>query len=301
MAVLVCGTLVTDAQGQELAEHGSSLFPVACYHDHISETPVPWHWHPEWEALVVTAGAVRVSVNGESHIIQSGGGVFINAGALHECQSAGEGSCTLRSLVFHPRLVGGSVDSILWQKYVEPLLSDPGLTCVCFQDRSEWEREAAETIARCWTLCAEEEAGFEFLVRQQLSHLVFLLYQNRPAQDKPLSQKSQREGERVKVMLQYIQENLTGELTLAHIARSASISKNECLRCFRDMLGSTPIRYLQELRIQHAAERLLNTGDSISEIAAACGFQEMSYFAKLFRRAKGCTPREYRKNNIEPR
>lgn len=299
MAVLACGELVTDARGQELAEHGSSLFPVACYNDHISERPVPWHWHPELEAVVVTAGAVRVAVNGEAHVLKAGEGAFINGEALHACLSAGSGECILRSVVFHPRLVGGGVDSILWQKYVEPLTADPSLACVCLRGTAAWEREAVEAISLCWTLCAEEKAGFEFEARDRLSRLIFLLAQNCPPAEKTPGEKALRDGERIKTMLHYIQGHYSGRVTLADIARSANLSENECLRCFHSTIGSTPIRYLQELRIQRAAELLAATGRKVSDIGAACGFQEMSYFAKLFREKKGCTPAAYRRTRRE--
>lgn len=42
-----------DPQGRELTVHGSSLFPVACYHDDLANEIIPWHWHREWEAFVV--------------------------------------------------------------------------------------------------------------------------------------------------------------------------------------------------------------------------------------------------------
>ncbi len=96
-------------------------------------------------------------------------------------------------------------------------------------------------------------------------------------------------------MLQFVQEHIQEELTISSIAQSAAISESECLRCFREMLGTTPIRYVRQLRIQRAAELLESTGLKIAEIAALCGFQEMSYFSKTFREAKGCTPKEYRR------
>lgn len=59
MALNKCKAAATDEQGRELAAHGTPLFPVACYHDDLRETPVPWHWHEECEALVIEAGAAR--------------------------------------------------------------------------------------------------------------------------------------------------------------------------------------------------------------------------------------------------
>ena len=74
------------------------------------------------------------------------------------------------------------------------------------------------------------------------------------------------------------------------------MSESECLRCFRAMLGTTPIQYVKQLRIQKAAELLLSTGRRVADIAAQCGFQDASYFTRTFREHRGCSPAEYRRN-----
>ena len=104
-----------------------------------------------------------------------------------------------------------------------------------------------------------------------------------------------RDSERTKVMLQYIQEHYSEEISLLKIAESAHICESECLRCFRNVIGYSPIQYVKQLRIQKAAEMLLCTNWKISNIGQKCGFQEMSYFAKTFRELKGCTPNAFRK------
>ena len=294
MALSPCGSVVTDRQGRELLEHGTPLFPVACYHDNINEMNVSWHWHDELEVLVVETGNARVAVNGTERIVKRGGGCFINTGALHGVWPEGTEICRLRSVVFHPRLVGGSVDSILWQKYLEPLLSGSCCSCVYFTNTAGWEGEALRAIREAWQLCVAEGTGFEFETRERLSRLILLLFQNCPAREKKPSEKALRDGRRIKLMLQYIQERYGEELTLGKIAQSAAVSENECLRCFRGMIGYTPMQYVRQVRIQKAAELLAATDRKISDIGGACGFQEMSYFAKTFREMKGCTPKEYR-------
>lgn len=295
MALSVCGSASIDGQGREQVEHGTALFPVACYYDNISEEAVSWHWHDELEVLLIDAGAARISANGTDCIVRQGEGLFINAGVLHGAWPEGNGPCRLRSVVFHPRLVGGSVDSILWQKYVEPLLSDPCRPWVCLSSSQEWEQAALEAIQGAWQAGVSETEGFEFTVREQLSRLIFLLAKRCPGTEKTPSEKALRDGNRIKPMLQYIQEHYGEELTLAKIAGSAAVSKTECLRCFHTMVGSTPIQYVKQVRVQKAAELLASTDRKISDIGSACGFQEMSYFSKIFRELKGCTPQQFRK------
>ena len=150
-------------------------------------------------------------------------------------------------------------------------------------------------IQEAWQACVFETEGFEFTVRERLSRLIFLLAKNCPKTEKRPSEKALRDGERIKAMLRYIQGHYAEELTLAKIAQSAAVSKNECLRCFQSMIGSTPIQYVKQIRIQKAAELLASTDRKISDIGMECGFQEMSYFAKTFRELKGCTPGAFRR------
>ena len=95
-------------------------------------------------------------------------------------------------------------------------------------------------------------------------------------------------------MLQYIEAHLADTIEITDIAETAGISISECLRCFKHSIGTTPIQYVKQLRIQKAAELLTYTTLSITEVALECGFQEMSYFLKTFRQAHGCTPTEFR-------
>lgn len=298
MGSQICSATM-DAQKRELVVHGSPLFPVGCYHDDISEQTVPWHWHEELEAVVVTTGAAEVSAGGERRTVRQGEGFFINSGILHSVWPAEPGECRLHSLVFHPRLVGGSLDSIFWQGYLEPLLSDADRNRICWLDSAmPWHQEALEAVENGWQACANELPGYEFTVREALSRLIFLLVDHCPVTPKKLSEKAVRDAKRIKTMLQYIGSNYGEALTTADIARCAAISESECLRCFRAMVGTTPIQYVKQLRIQKAAELLAGSQEKIADIGALCGFQEMSYFAKSFRAVKGCTPSQYRKDHL---
>lgn len=293
MALSICLPLATDPLGREMTVHGTALFPVACYHDDLERMGVPWHWHEELEVLTVEAGTVRVRVSGGEYILRQGEGVFINTGVLHGVWALEPGTCRLHSIVFHHRLIGGSVDSIFWQKYLEPILGDPSRGCVPFA-QAPWEQEAINAIEKAWKATVRESEGYEFAVREQLSQLIFLLSRHTSAAQKCPTAKRQRDGERMKAMLQYIQAHMAEELTLPSIAASANISPNEALRCFRNVVGASPIQYVRLLRLQKAAGLLLSTDLPISDIAYQCGFQEMSYFAKTFRQWQGCTPSRYR-------
>lgn len=296
MAISACGSR-TDQQGMELVQHGTALFPAACYLDDPVRNPVPWHWHAELEAGIVTEGSAVIAAGTGRFPLERGTGFFIASGVLHTALAHGQGECRLHSVVFHPRLVGGSIDSVFWQNYIQPLLAEDAPKCVLFGPSEPWHREALLSIEAAWDACAEETPGYDLRMRDALSRLAFLLCRHRPAEGKPLPEKALRDEGRVKQMLRFIQEHYGQEIGIAAIAKSAAISESECLRCFRATIGVPPTRYLKQFRVQRAAELLVSTPWSAAEVGAQCGFQDASYFSKTFRQLKGCTPSAYRREH----
>lgn len=293
MALSLCDIKI-NGQGRELLEHGTALFPIACYHDDLIKEDVPWHWHDEWEAIIVTEGTAVVAAGTEKYIVKQGEGLFINAGILHSVWYQDCSACRLHSIVFHPRLIGGSMDSIFWQNYIHPLLRNPILKSIHFNDSKAWHQEAIQAIESAWQSCVTEPFGYEFQVRSELSQLILHLSNYHPAITRQPSEKTLRNSERIKIMLQFIQEHYSSQINVSMIANAAMISESECLRCFRHTIGTSPIQYLKQFRIQKAAELLIARNDKIAAIGEQCGFQDTSYFIKSFRELKKCTPTEYR-------
>ena len=119
MALNISCNIVASEKGRELVQHGSALFPIACYAEDLSSYSVAWHWHEEFEFILAALGPIHVDVNKTRLTLQTGQGVFINSGALHAVEPA-EGRALLHSGVFQPRLVGG-MDTVFWQKLIRPV------------------------------------------------------------------------------------------------------------------------------------------------------------------------------------
>ena len=163
MAISQCGT-ATAEDGQELLRHGTALFPAACYRDALTRRPLPWHWHEELEAGILLSGAAELAAGGARFSLAAGDAFFVNTGVPHSLRGAPEGA--LRSLCFHPRLVGGSEDSVYWQTYLRPVVDGRFPRALRLSGRED--RDAGEWIGRAWQAVAEEEAGFELEARYAL-------------------------------------------------------------------------------------------------------------------------------------
>lgn len=282
----------TDESGRELKGHGTPLFPLQCYISDVTGWPVNWHWHEEWEIVVCTRGHIQAAAPGALLELGMGDGVFIGSNVLHEIVGM-EPLSLIRSAVFHPRLIA-EMDSVIWQKYVQPVMDGAGI--LPLSRDVPWQKECVSLLLSCWEYVSKSPSGYELWARDAVSRLSFLMSSNTTPVRRESSSRERRESERVKLMMQYIEAHYMENLTNVQIAGSASVSESECLRCFRDTIHTTPGRYLKDLRLRKAAAMLISTDEKVGDIGAACGFLDSAYFTKLFREEKGCTPKEFRRN-----
>jgi len=98
--------------------------------------------------------------------------------------------------------------------------------------------------------------------------------------------------------LQAIRTHWKSPPGLESLARQCNMSVSTFQRRWNESVGTTPARFALGLRLQEACRRLIETADSISEIAHACGFDDAFYFSRCFRRQFGCPPRSYRKEYL---
>lgn len=289
MALSHCD-IVTSDRGRELTEHGTAPFPLACYEEDVAPKPVSWHWHDDLELIAVMEGVLELGVSSARLCVRAGEGAFVNAGVLHELV-APDGSAMVRSVVFHPRLVGGSVDSVFWQRLVRPLAQ--GRLDYLVLTRSDAHRAVLAHALAAWEAVAADRDDCENRARYELSCALRLVVGELPSADAP-SRRERVAAERVKTMLSYVEEHFSEPLTVADVARSALVSESICVRSFKRLLGTTPIHYVRRLRVEKAAALLLETGLPVGEVGLACGFTDVSYFTQTFRELKGTTPTAFR-------
>jgi transcriptional regulator GlxA family with amidase domain len=93
---------------------------------------------------------------------------------------------------------------------------------------------------------------------------------------------------------QWLRDRVSEPVSIAHMAETLGMSRRTLHRRFRLATGSTPLAYLQNLRIAEARDLLRVSNLSVSEIAWQLGLQDVSHFSRLFRQQVGMTPLRYR-------
>ncbi len=100
---------------------------------------------------------------------------------------------------------------------------------------------------------------------------------------------------RIRRVTDFIRDNLHRDLTVAELAEVACLSPFHFARMFKAVTGSTPHSFVSAARLEEARRLLARTGMPLGEIALRSGFSGQSTFTSAFKRATGCTPGDYRR------
>jgi len=95
-------------------------------------------------------------------------------------------------------------------------------------------------------------------------------------------------------VLNYIEKNLSQNITVEELAQIVHFHPNYFTRFFRDHIGCSPVQYINRMRLDKAKQLLRSTSLSIKEITDLTGFNDASYFSRVFKKNVGLSPLEYR-------
>jgi AraC-like DNA-binding protein len=101
---------------------------------------------------------------------------------------------------------------------------------------------------------------------------------------------------RIEQAFEYMNQNFHKNVTLTEVSKLVSMTDVSFSRFFKTRTGITFIDSLLELRLGHASRLLIDTTQSVAEVAYNCGFNNISNFNRLFKKKKGCTPKEFRES-----
>ena len=98
-------------------------------------------------------------------------------------------------------------------------------------------------------------------------------------------------------ILAYINANYNKQISLDELANKSGYSKSRFSHIFSETVGSSPIKYQNDIRLKNACEMLTSSNLSIAEISRICGFSDPLYFSRIFKRKHNTSPTHYRLND----
>lgn len=101
---------------------------------------------------------------------------------------------------------------------------------------------------------------------------------------------------RIDTAFEYMNQNFQNNIKLTEVSKLVNMTEVSFSRFFKTRTGITFMDSLLEIRLGHASRLLIDTTQTVSEVAYSCGFNNISNFNRLFKKKKGCTPKEFRES-----
>ena len=281
---------------QETKKHSETIFPFNTYLCSIplDFTEVPIHWHNEMEIIYIKKGKGNIILDFESHYVEAGDIIVVIPGQTHGISQLNDYSMEYENIIFELDMFIPKYYDGLEVKYFNPLLSgDLIFNHIITRDDIDYAL-LADCLNRADNLCSMDfPKGYELAIKGYMYE--FFYHLNNMCESRALIKAEPSKNiDKIKDVIKYIETNYQHAITIDEIAGVCNFSSSHFMKYFKKVMGTSFIDYLNEYRLSMASRLLLPTSDNILEIAAECGYDNLSYFNRLFKKKFGVTPSAYR-------
>ena len=297
---------------KEARQHGSFSFPCAFYQAVRAGNPpglpftVKHHWHEPIEIVYLEEDSYQVEINMTLTHLVSPCFCFINSGELHALTSDSD-RYREQAVVFSPDLLTFAAPDPAQEQFLLPLAEHklslpaflgpehpafPEIQQEFFRIRSVFLRENRNQLDQFTIESPVSQLQVKAALLGILGTLAehALLTSNEPVHNPRV--------ELLKTVISYIRENYQHSLTLGELAALAGMNEQYFCRFFKKALGKTPVSYINDFRIRHAATLLRTTELPVTEVCLESGFNNLGHFMKEFKKTTQLTPLQFRKQSM---
>lgn len=277
---------------REQQQRGTALFPLQYNYCNTANPCYDlWlHWHTEFEIIHVISGTYKIFINDHDEVLNEGDLCIINANVIHG-DSFEKGLSKYESVVFDielMRLHGFSTDSFI---------SDIVNENICIENiyRFNNHKDIIKITLSFFETIRDQRDGWEAISTGYLIILFGLIKKNKLYSEKKFVPARDRiKNEKLELVFDFIKRNYMKNISLKELADVAGFSPKYFCRIFGEMTNRAPVEYLNWFRVNRACAMIRETDEKLQDIALKCGFNDFSYFIKIFHRYEKMTPLKYR-------
>ena len=163
------------------------------------------------------------------------------------------------------------------------------------------DNEVSDLINKLIRLCNSYETTKNVYADLNLKELLIRLVQSQHLHQVETEITHGTNQTRLQFVIHFIHEHLTDKILVNQLCRKAYLSRNHFFKWFREQFGVTPLEYINQQRIKLAKQLLAEQQKSVTTISSLCGFTDVNYFVRTFKKSEGITPGTYQgcmKNNL---
>lgn len=274
---------------RENIEHGESQFRIEHRIGKFSAVypELPIHWHPEIELIKIVRGTVKYMVNSEDYVLSTGDIICVQPYYLHSGVRV-TNEVAVETYIFDLSFLTSSYEDICHQKYCVPLNRGSFYIPILLKEQESLCYVINDYLKRLSEILNVQEFGYELEAKAVCLLIMKELFNH--------GEKGKGEDfsncDRLHQIIQYIQISYSENISVSTAAKECGLSTSYYMHYFKKQMGMTFSDYLNQYRIYQAGI-MLRMGKEISIVAYDCGFNNLSYFYKQFRKFYRMTPKEY--------
>lgn len=231
------------------------------------------NWHDNLELQLCTSGSGTVLLDGKRYPFSENDMIAVNSNVIH--YTGTDSWLRYSALIISSdfcKQMGVAYDSL----YFSPFIQSP---------------EISNLFKQLQGIYLKSHIPFKTAKQNELLLRILIELSEGFSTEKKMSVSKNKSFETVKETIKYIRANFSCRLSLDEISKNAYTDKYFLSREFKKITGQTVVEYINYYRCQRAAECILS-GLSVSESAQMCGFDNLSYFTKTFKKHMGKLPSE---------
>ncbi len=238
------------------------------------------HFHNKHELYYLEKGRTRYFIGNEIYLLEQGDMIFVPKGSFHKTIKEDLQETERLLLVFDDEFIGEDykkfIDELKFYNHIR-IPTDP-----LYKFKDIFNKIEAES--------RHKNQDYYELQRLYLKELLILISRYR------IKKKPTKLDETYSIIqdaAKYISENYTADLSLEFLAQKYAMSPSHFSKLFKTLTGIGLNQYINICRISAAEKLLLNSDMRITTVATECGFNDSNYFAAVFKKLKGITPKKY--------
>lgn len=283
---------------KEKVNHGDFILPFKTYNGKIDENDpiINIHWHNEIEMVIIEDGECDCMINLENYKAYKGDIIIIKPLTLHSLTTPRGKTMDWNTIIFDLNILKSAITDGCLIKYFAPILNNEHELPKIIKKSSLGYDEILNCLKDIISTYSNKETAFELELKAKLFHLFALFYKYELVVKNSSKKEISTDTEyKIKSILNYIQEHYSENITIEDLSNISSFSEYHFMKFFKKHIGMTSVEYINNYRLERSAQLLSSTDKSIMEVSMDVGFNNVSYFNKLFKTKYKLTPKEFRR------
>ncbi len=279
---------------QETKEHSDAFFP---YNTYICTIPldftrVPPHWHDDVEIIVIKSGQGIVNVDAVSYQVKAGEIVVVRPGQIHAIYQDKGYQMEYENIIFKETLLYSKTSDLCTVQFFESYFNLKYDLPVHIHEKARNSNQLRDCIEKIDQYSKDTPIHYQMVIKSYLYQFFFLFAQD---QGQLILSENHKSIGKIKKAIAYVEKYYMEDITIDVVAKELGFSESHFMKFFKKNMHVTFTTYLNDYRLEKAGKLLSTTDSTIVEIMGKVGFNNLSYFNRIFKEYYQMTPREYRK------